>query len=126
MKWLLIVFLLIVLSACINTKHIPVEPLKSATAYLPLVDNSNISQYAPLFLVEKSDLPYNRIGTPSAINNESNELSIYIDPEKPSIYVQKLFFQTENASYKNYVYRIHFQKVPYSLFPFYLTSGKNV
>ena len=126
MKWLLIVFLLIAQSACINTKYIPVEPLKQATAYLPLVDQSNIYQYTPVFLVEGNDLPHNRIGTPSAKTNESNELSIYVDPEKPSIYFQEVFFQTDNAYYKNYVYRIHFQKVPFSLFPFYLTSGKNV
>ena len=126
MKWLLVVLLLLSPSACINSKYIPVDPLKKATAYLPLVDQSNISLYAPVFLVEESDLPHNRIGTPAAINNETNELSIYVDPEKPSIYVQEIFFQTENATYINYIYRIHFQKVPFSLFPFHLTSGKNV
>ena len=126
MKWLLVVFLLLGQSACISTKYIPVQPSEPATAYLAQVDQSNISEYAPVFLVDESDLLYNRIGTPSVINTESDELSIYIDPGKPSIYVQERDFQTANASYKNYIYRIHFQEVPFSLFPFYLSSGKNV
>ena len=126
MKWLLIVFLVISQSACISTRYMPVEPTEPATAYLPQVDQSEISQYSPVFLVEKSDLQYNRIGTPSIINNSSNELSIFVDPDMPSIYVQELFFKADNATYKNYIYRIHFEKVPFSLLPFYLTSGKNV
>jgi hypothetical protein len=126
MKWLLIVFLLIGQSACINKRYIPAEPSEPATAYLPQVDQSNLSRYTPVFLIEKSDLQYNRIGTPSTFNNDSNELSVFVDPEIPSVYVQELLFKTDNATYKNYVYRIHFEKVPFSLMPFHLTSGKNV
>jgi len=126
MKWLLVLLLLISQSACINTKYLPSNTIGPTIAYLPLDAQSDISQFAPVFLVEENDLLYNRIGTPSAINNESNDLGVYVDPEKPTIYVQELSFNTENASYKNYVYRIHFKEVPFSLFPFHLTSGKNV
>ena len=126
MKWLLIVFLLIGQSACISTRYIPVEPLEPATAYLPQIDQSKISQYTPILLVEKSDFQYNLIGTPSTINNDSNELSIYVDPEIASIYIQELLFKTDKATYKNYIYRIHFEKVPFSLLPFHITTGKNV
>jgi len=126
MKWLLVVLLLISSTACINTKYIPQESLKPAVAYLPLVDESTASQYAPIFLVEENDILYNRIGTPSVIRRESGGLRVHVDPERPTIYAQKFSFKTEKASYANYIYRIHFQKVPFSFFPFYLTGGKNV
>ena len=125
MKWLLIVCLLLSQSACICTRYIPVEPSEPATAYLPQADQSIISQYTPIFVVEKSDLQYNRIGTPT-IKNESKEFSIFIDTDIPSIYVQELSFIADNTTFKNYIYRIHFQKVPFSLVPFHLTTGKNV
>ena len=126
MKWLLIVFLLIGQSACVSTKHIPAKLTEPVTAYLPQVGQFNFPPYNPIFLVEKSDFQYNRIGTPSAIINDSNKLTVFVDPQIPSIYVQELFFKTDNATYKNYIYRIHFEKVPFILMPFYLTSGKNV
>jgi hypothetical protein len=126
MKWLLVILLIISQTACINTKYLPLGTLEPVTAYLPLADESTTSQYAPVFLVEGDDLLYNRIGTPSVINNELDELRVYVDPERPTIYSQEFLFKTGKASYKNYVYRIHFQEVPFSLFPFYLTSGKNV
>ena len=125
MKWFLIVFLLIGQSACVSTKYIPVELSEPTAAYLPQAYQSNISQYTPIFVVEHSDLSYNLIGTPT-IKNESKELSIFIDPDIPSIYVQKLLFKAANTTFKNYIYRIHFQKVPFSLVPFHLTTGQNV
>ena len=126
MKRLLVALLLIGQSACMSTKYIPPEPLDPTTAYLPQVDQSDISQYTPIFLVENSDLQYNRIGTPSIIAGDSNELSIYIDSDIPSIYVEELLFKADNTTFKNYIYRIHFEKVPFSLIPFYVATGKNV
>ena len=126
MKQLLIVLLLLGQSACVGTGYIPVRPAEPPAAYLPRVDQSDISQYAPVFLIEKSSLEFNRIGTPSAIINDSNGLRVFVDPAQPSIYVQELFFKTDDAAYRNYVYRVHFEKVPFSLMPFYLTSGNNV
>lgn len=126
MKFYIIVFLLISQSACIGAIHVPVEPYDPVTAFIPQVNQSFNTNYTPIFLVEKSDLRFNRIGTPSLINNELNESSIIVDPNIASVYVQELKFKTKKGIYKNYVYRLHFNKVPFSLFPFYLTTGKNV
>lgn len=80
MKWLLVVFLLLGQSACISTKYIPVQPSEPAIAYLAQADQSNLSKYAPVFLIDESDLLYNRIGTPSVtarfLDNDSNGHSI--------------------------------------------------
>jgi len=126
MKWLLIILLLIGHSGCISTKYIPDEPIEPAIAYLPQVDQSDISQFTPVFLVENSNLQYNLIGTPSTIVGDSNALSVFVDPDISSIYVQELLFKANSTTFKNYIYRIHFEKVPFSLIPFYLTTGRNV
>lgn len=126
MKRLLIIFLLISQSACMGAKYIPVEPKGPATAFVPRADQSVNSSFTPVFLVEKSDLLYNRIGTPSLKNNEVDDSRIIVDSSMPTVYVKELSFRTEKGTYKNYVYRIHFEKVPFSLLPFHLTAGKNV
>ena len=126
MKRLLFILFLIGQSACISTRYIPVVPAEPATAYLPQVDQSDISRFMPIFLVEKSDYSFNRIGTPSIFFNDSSRLHAFVNPDTPSVYVQKLSFKADKTIYKNYVYRIHFEEVPFSLMPFYLTSGKNV
>lgn len=82
-------------------------------------------QHAPIFIVEEPRKPFNRIGTPSARYSDDREEEIYIDPDIHSFYYFKQPFATAKGSYTNLVYRIHFQKVPFSLFPFHLTTGSN-
>lgn len=79
------------------------------------------SEYSPIFEIQDYDKEHNRVGTPSAVIIDDNDEGIVIDTTKPSVFTQTAAFKTENGSYTNKIYRIHFPKVPY----FHLTSGNN-
>lgn len=99
---------------------------KHQLAYIADYDETIVRRHLPVFIIENSKENYNLIGTPSAkISGETKE-EIYISTEKPSIYSEIRNFSTQNDSYTNLVYRIHFASVPFSLFPFHLGWGDNV
>lgn len=96
------------------------------TAYLPDPANQDkLHLYAPVFLGEGTDKPYNRIGTPAAEQVEEDGEKVYIDPALPSVYVRKQYFSTRRGNYTNLIYRLHFSKVPCGPVPPHLTCGKN-
>ncbi len=51
---------------------------------------------------------------------------VVIDPDVATYYLSTRRFATEQGSYTNLIYRIHFQKIPFSIVPFHLGSGGNV
>lgn len=51
---------------------------------------------------------------------------VFVNGDKPTIYVRKTRFTTARGSYTNLTYRIHFEKVPFGLFPPNLGWGDNV
>lgn len=89
-------------------------------------DNALYVRFAPVFLIQHADKRYNQIGSPKAKINEKQDETIYIDPAQPVIYCRTQEFRTGSGKYTNLVYRVHFPEVPFSLFPFHLTAGKNV
>jgi len=76
---------------------------------------------SPSFLISEWQHSYNRIGMVRANRDDQ----IFIDPEKPVFYFSKRSFTTNNDTYTNLIYRIHFAKTPFSLFPYYLAAGDN-
>jgi hypothetical protein len=122
----LLIFVILILSACAGFHSDPSIPKRPVGAYLPIDDHSDFSLFSPLFLIEEHHLIHNRIGSPAAVLKTSGEEFIYVDSENPAIFVQKTSFHTETNSYKNFIYRIHFKEVPLHLSRFYLTSGANV
>ena len=97
-------------------------PIYSGISY----PDTLLREHTPLFAAYGWKDAWNRIGTPSAKTDEKGEERIYVDEDKPAVYVMKRKFETQRGSYTNLIYRIHFSEVPYSLVPFYLTAGKNV
>lgn len=89
-------------------------------------DLSLFEKYCPVFVVEKHQEPYNKIGEPKIKRGPQQKLEAYVDPSSHPIYVQKVQFVTQKGTYTNLIYRVHFEKVPYGLFPFQITAGKNV
>lgn len=85
-----------------------------------------IDRYTPLFVIENDREPYNLIGTPRARLMADGMEEVYVDPDNPSIFFEKRSFQTSEGSYTNLIYRIHFDRVPLSILPFYIGKGKNV
>lgn len=102
------------------------EPADELLAYVPSGESDDIVQrFAPVVVVASPRFSYNQIGSPSVTVDALGEEHVSIDTDKPAIYVQKQSFQTEKAGYTNLIYRFHFPEVPFSLYPFYLTAGKN-
>jgi hypothetical protein len=87
-------------------------------------ENSSADRVLPVFTTLQSEIPYNRIGFVEAVD-DSTGITVRVNPERPVISLASTNFSTEKADYKNDVYRVHFQKTPFSLFPFYLTAGKH-
>lgn len=117
------------LSSCATT---PVgSPGADTYAFVPEDNVGPYSAFSPLFVVEKYDEPINRIGTVRARLHESEEgesleEDLFVDHLTPTFYVQRRGFTTPRGSYTNLLYRVHFEETPLSLFPFYLSGGRNI
>ncbi len=85
----------------------------------------NIS-HIPVFLIEKPEFTYNRIGTPYVVRDEYGKELVSVDSNRATIFKDQKKFSTEIGNYKNLIYRIHFEKVPFSLNDIHLTAGNNV
>ena len=95
-------------------------------AYLADNNQTAISHYSPVFIIENQNEDYNLIGTPKVRITENSKEEIFISTQTPTIYTDIRWFSTPKASYTNLIYRVHFERVPFSLFPFHLGWGKNV
>lgn len=85
-----------------------------------------VAKWAPAFLTYGYHDTYNRIGEAVARSGEGNSDAVDIDTTQPTVYVMQRTFKTDQATYTNLIYRVHFPGVPYSLIPFNLTAGHNV
>jgi hypothetical protein len=95
-----------------------------ALAYIPSDDNTLLSQWAPVFIVENPEKTYNKIGSPVA--GDDGEGGIVVDPDISSVYVEERSFVTAGGTYRNLIYRIHFPEIPHGLVPFQIGAGKNI
>ena len=80
---------------------------------------------APSFRIPEWQQPYNRIGTVRA-EQRGNREYVSIDPDSATFYYGRFTFTTDNGLFVNHAYRVHFQKIPFSLLPFHLGAGDNV
>lgn len=119
-----IVVAALVLNACASTPHVVTN--QPAVAYVAKDDGGLLARHAPIIAPQNQHQTYNKIGRPSARYDEhGKEEQIYIDPAIPVFYTQQQTFQTSKGQYTNLIYRIHFTEVPFQLFHFNLTAGKN-
>ncbi len=82
--------------------------------------------WAPVFVIENPEKPYNKIGIPVVKEGKDSSDIIVIDPSIPGIFVDERHFETAGGGYSNLIYRIHFPGIPFDLIPFQLGAGKNV
>lgn len=123
---ILILSVLLCLTACSHRTEIQKE-LKAPAVYVPTDTEESLSYtFAPVFLITDTTHSYNKIGSPSARYDTSGKEIISIDINHPAAYYCEKIFKTDSSEYTNLIYRIHFPKIPTSLFPFHLTAGKNV
>ena len=81
--------------------------------------------HSPAFLIKKPTELYNRIGMPSVRESADHLPEIYIAPETPAIFFESQKFTTAKGTYRNLIYRIHFEEVPFALNKMNLTTGNN-
>ncbi len=80
--------------------------------------------HSPAFAISNPKKQYNLIGTPS-VQLQAQGPEVIVDPAQPTIYFESQTFSTHKDSYKNLIYRIHFEKVPFSFTELHLTTGRN-
>lgn len=78
----------------------------------------------PVFTTLESGETYNRIGTVEALD-KSGRVIVRVNGARPTVYEASASFTTTKGEYTNSIYRVHFEKTPFSLFPFHLTAGKH-
>ena len=114
----------LLVSACASTSHVVTE--HPATAYVAKEGGDLLARYAPIIVLQNQYKTYNKIGRPSArYDAHGKGEQIYIDPAAPVFYTQQQTFKTSKGQYTNLIYRVHFTEVPFQLFPFNITAGKN-
>lgn len=94
-------------------------------AYSVIDDGNPAAVHAPVFVPQDFSASHNRIGTPSARRDEEGKISVYVDPARPTVYLQQQAFATARGKFINYIYRVHLPEVPLSWIPFHLTAGPN-
>jgi len=104
----------------------PTREMEHAVYSVQSGRNELPERFSPLFLVENFGEIYNRIGQPAGRLDEEGNEQIYVDPRRPAVYYMVRHFSTEKAHFTNVIYRIHFPEVPFSIYPFHLTAGRNV
>ena len=116
--------IVLLLSACASTSHVITH--HPAVAYMAKDDGNLLARHAPIIVSQNQFKTYNKIGRPSArYDGHGKQEQIYVDPAAPVFYTQQQNFQTSKGQYTNLIYRIHFTEVPFQLFPFNITAGKN-
>ncbi|MCF8055989.1 MAG: hypothetical protein K9K37_05050 [Desulfocapsa sp.] len=122
---LLVGFLCLSLSGCATHKN----TLQLTDSQYVVVDGTSpddlMSIFAPVFVLPGWQKSYNRIGKVIAEQIDGFE-KISIDPDQAIVYGDTFSFSTQRGSYTNLVYRVHFQKTPFSLIPFHFEAGSNV
>ena len=124
-RYLLLIVLALGLFASCAARN-TIRPGTDTLAISAKVDGTLEARLSPVFIIEHPEQPYNLIGTPRAWVTENLTERVGVDPGAPTIYYEARNFQTPWSAYRNLIFRVHFEKVPLKLFPFYLVAGKNV
>lgn len=116
--------LLLILTSCAKQPN-----LSETSRYLTVTaaDEDNLlSRHLPVFLIEDPQEGYNLPGTPEASVNPDGQEQVSVNPARTAIYTREQRFRTNQGTYSNLVYRLHFSETPLSILPFYIGAGKNV
>jgi len=81
--------------------------------------------HTPTFLIKNDEEAYNRIGTPRVRTQADEKVEVYVDPDTAALFFETQKFTTPRGTYRNLLYRIHFEKVPFALDTWHLTAGNN-
>jgi hypothetical protein len=122
---LVMVILVLLLTGCAHNYPVATDQPAALYAIQPGED-ADFEKYAPMFFVPEYNDNFNRIGNPVLILSESGKEKVTIDASNPVVYTMKRTFTTDRDTYTNYIYRVHFPRIPYRLVPFNLAAGENI
>ena len=121
-----IVFLCLTVPALLsNCAYSPSDHKEREILYQAPQPTSVKKLHTPAFLVKEAEKQFNRVGIPSVRESANQKTEIYVDPERPAVFFETQDFTTTKGKYRNLIYRIHFEKVPFALNQFNITAGKN-
>lgn len=124
-KRLIVLFCLICLALLTSCAQPPTDLIEREVLYQAPQPASVKKLHTPVFLIKEPEEQYNRIGMPSVRASADHKAEIYVDPEKPAIFLETQEFTTPRGTYRNLLYRIHFEQVPFALGKFNITAGNN-
>lgn len=116
---------LISLTLLTSCAYSPSDQIEREILYQTPQPNSVKNLHTPAFFVKEAEKQFNRIGLPSVRESADQKTEIYVDPEKPAVFFETQEFTTTRGKYRNLIYRVHFEKVPFALNQFNITAGKN-
>jgi len=117
-----LLLLMILLSGCAGTS----SPSPGETAaFSPPVPDGVDTAHVPVFVIENSERPYNLIGTPAVGRDRGGRPIIVVDPAMATVYYERGSFTTDRGRYRNEIYRIHHERVPFGWGALNLTAGAN-
>jgi hypothetical protein len=126
-RYLLGCILIVFLGYCGCAYHQTIPSEQTDKIYMAEIAMDDlVSRFSPVFLTYGHRNEYNRIGRPSADYDDRGRERIHVNTKEPVIYYKITQFTASKGVYTNYVYRIHFPGIPFSIIPFHLTAGKNV
>jgi hypothetical protein len=116
-----------VLGACAGTTA-PQErsPVARHAAFVHPGGSGLLARFAPVFVTEHAEQSHNRIGTPIAEIDGGGSETVRIDPDRATIYRRVVPFSAGDRRYTNLVYRVHFERNPFTWLPLNLGAGRNV
>ena len=117
--------LIVLATGCASYRQTGQPTPETHWAYLPSHGQDLFARFAPIVIPDMPQHQYNRIGKVAARLDEQGREELYVDPGTAVYYVQQQMFHAQHGRYTNLIYRLHFERVPYSLIPFHLTAGKN-
>ncbi len=123
---MLAICLAAVISACSSN---PKNPQAADFYWVYSVEQSSgsvLARHAPIIRIENGLRDYNKIGGVTAYADEKGHEHVTIDTTRPTLYAEQTTFGGLHGDYTNLLYRLHFSRVPFRVWPFSLTYGRNV
>lgn len=104
-----LVILLLALVSAVRADELAYEPIRGESR--GRAEAALLLQYAPVFVIQASEQPVNRIGTPEIRSVGSHE-RVWVNPATPAIYAEVRRERIGETPVLQLLYRVHFRAVP--------------
>lgn len=124
--WIVLMVIAAVTAGCAPHDHSLFDRHETMAAYkvdqeADTPDLAEARRYAPVFLINEQQDEFNHVGTPASRTDAQGKEDVYVDSSVATVYYAAQDFTALHGAYRNHIYRIHFERVPYH----HLTAGRN-